>query len=492
MNTPEFSPAFSATAAIDNTQSNAATDISAMVKLQRASFLKDGFPSAKIRHDRLDRTIDLLKTNKQVLCDALSDDYGSRSYFESLCFDIYVTLESLKYCRKNTAKWMKPENRGAKFPLNLLGAKAQAFYQPLGVVGIVSPWNFPIQLAFSPLANALSAGNRALIKPSELTPATAELMQQLISASFDPSEIAVVNGDADVAVSFTQQKFDHLVFTGAPSVAKHVMRAAAENLVPLTLELGGKCPVIVGSEADLKSSVERIMTFKTINAGQICLAPDYVFVRESMMDAFIQECRDFVSNGLGKIADNPEYTAVVNARHHSRINGYLEDARARNVEIIPLGSEQSDCAKGATHRIAPTLVINPPLDSKIMTEEIFGPAMPIVSYTDINQAIQHINQGERPLALYYFGKSKSDISHLKHNTTSGGMVVNDIAAHVLQDTMPLGGVGNSGMGSYHGFDGFRQLSHMKAFYKQGLLSLTPYFKAPRSKTIVNTIDKLTS
>ncbi|MEX1667840.1 coniferyl aldehyde dehydrogenase [Zhongshania guokunii] len=460
------------------------------VDLQRASFLAEGYPSAKTRIDRLDRLIAMLRTNKQKLAATLKADYSARSHFDSVVFDILVPIESLKYCRKNTAKWMRPEKRGAKFPLNVLGADAHVFYQPLGVVGIVAPWNFPIQLTFSPLGNAISAGNRAIIKPSELTPATSELLAELFTESFSPEEITVVNGGPEVASAFTSQAFDHLVFTGAPSVAKHVMRAAAENLVPLTLELGGKCPVIIGEGADLKAAVERIFTFKTMNAGQICLAPDYTFVKKEVLPEFIRLAKNFVSDNFGHLANNDDYGSIINARHRARIASYIQEAKSKGFETIPLSDDIGLDALHDHHKLAPTLVIDPSDDCKIMSDEIFGPAMPIKTYSDISTVVGHINAGERPLALYYFGKSQSEINLLKYNTTSGGMVVNDIAAHVLQDTMPLGGVGHSGMGSYHGFDGFRQLSHGKGYYKQGLLSLTPFFKAPHTDKMLALLEKM--
>ena len=464
--------------------------IAATLKSQRQSFINDGYPTLKTRINRLDRLIDLLRTNKQRFSDALHADYGARSHFDSVVFDVLVPIESLKYLRKNTASWMKKESRGAKFPLNLLGADAHIFYQPLGVVGIVSPWNFPVQLTFSPLGNAISAGNRAMIKPSELTPETSALMAELIHKSFASEEIAVVNGGPEVASTFCNQAFDHLVFTGAPSVAKHVMRAAAENLVPLTLELGGKCPVIIGEGADLKAAVERTFTFKTMNAGQICLAPDYTFVKESQLEEFIQLAREFVESNFGALSDNPDYGSVINSRHRSRIASYIQEAHDRGYRVEALADDIGLAQPTEHNKLAPTLVINPDNDAKIMCDEIFGPAMAVKTYDNIGTACSAINAGERPLALYYFGSSKAEINQIKMNTTSGGMVVNDIAAHVLQDTMPLGGVGHSGMGSYHGFDGFRQLSHAKAYYKQGLVSLTPYFKAPHTDKMLKLLEKL--
>ncbi len=467
-----------------------AESIAATLKAQRQNFINDGYPSLKTRIDRLDRLIDLLRTNKQRFSDALRADYRARSHFDSVVFDVLVPIESLKYLRKNTASWMKNEHRGAKFPLNLLGADAHIFYQPLGVVGIVSPWNFPVQLTFSPLGNAISAGNRAMIKPSELTPETSALIAELIHHSFDSEEIAVVNGGPEVASAFCSQAFDHLVFTGAPSVAKHVMRAAAENLVPLTLELGGKCPVIIGEGADLKAAVERTFTFKTMNAGQICLAPDYTYVKASQLEEFIRLAREFVETNFGSLNNNPDYGSVINPRHRGRIAAYIQEAHDRGYRVEALADDIGLAQPADHNKLAPTLVINPDDDAKIMCDEIFGPAMAVKTYDNINNVCGAINAGERPLALYYFGSSRAEINQIKMNTISGGMVVNDIAAHVLQDTMPLGGVGHSGMGSYHGFDGFRQLSHAKAYYKQGLVSLTPYFKAPHTDKMLKLLEKL--
>lgn len=461
-------------------KTQAQNTLEASLLKQRTSFIEDGYPSLRIREDRLDRLIDLLRTNKRKFIEALRSDYSYRSDFDSILFDILVPIESLKYLRKNTRKWMKPENRGAKFPLNVVGAKAQVFYQPKGVVGIISPWNFPVQLTFSPLGNALSAGNRVMIKPSELTPATSQLISESVSNYFSDTEISVFTGDVEVATKFSALAFDHLVFTGAPSVAKHVMRSAAENLVPVTLELGGKCPAIIGDQADLELAVERILTFKTINAGQICLAPDYAYVKESDLEHFIELCRNYVKSSFGRLNDNKDYGSVINKRHRDRIASYIKEADDQGFQTISLSDDIGLNTPPDHHKLAPTLIVNPTDDLRAMQDEIFGPVMPIKTYKNISEVIQHVNRNERPLALYYFGRNSREIESFKLNTTTGGMVVNDVAAHVLQDTMPLGGVGHSGMGSYHGFDGFRELSHAKAFYKQGLMSLTPFFKAPHT------------
>lgn len=466
-----------------------ASTMNLTLEAQRNAFVANSYPSLAERVDRLNRAISLLDDNRQQLCDAVKQDYGHRPEFQTTVADIFMALDSLKYCRKHTKKWMRSENRGAKFPLNVLGAKAYIHYQPIGVVGIVAPWNFPIQLTFSPLANALSAGNRVMIKPSELTPATSELLGSLVAQYFDPTEVAVFTGGVDVAEKFSGLAFDHLVFTGAPSVAKHVMSAAAKNLVPVTLELGGKCPVIAGEGAKLKDLVERVMTFKTLNVGQICLAPDTLFIQKKWLAEFITLARAWVQECFPDYVNNTDYTSIINERHYARLMSYVEQAQTLGVEVIGL-SDAGDIGSPEACKIQPTLLVDPPGDSLAMLNEIFGPLMPIRTYTHIDEVIGYINQHERPLGLYYFGSSRSEIDRFKYETVSGGMVVNDVASHVLQDNMPLGGVGHSGMGSYHGFDGFKQLSHARGTYEQGLFSAAGLFKAPYKASTLKLIGKI--
>lgn len=468
---------------------NAHQSIAALVDLQRDAFIHDGFPTVAVRIDRLNRAIALLENHRPQLCEALAADYGTRHEFQSVVADILVSLDALKYCRKHLQRWMKPQHRGAKFPLNLLGAKAYIHYQPLGVVGIISPWNFPIQLTFSPLANVLAAGNRALIKPSELTPATSTLLEQLIPRYFSASEVAVVTGGVEMAAAFSAQKFDHLVFTGAPSVGKLVMQAAAQNLVPVTLELGGKCPVVVGEGADMKAVIERVMIFKTLNAGQICLAPDTLFIKASLLPAFIAGARKFMQEAFPNVFANGDYSAIINARHYARIMHYLTEAESRGLELVKLGDADA-YGDAERNKIQPTLVINAPDDAAVMRDEIFGPAMPVRTYEQIDEVVNYVNRHERPLALYYFGRDTREKNLFKNNTVSGGMVINDIASHALQDNMPLGGVGHSGMGSYHGLDGFRQFSHARGTYEQGLFSAAAIFKAPYKAPTLKLIEKI--
>lgn len=465
------------------------TTIAQLFEKQRESFLSDEFPSAKLRQDRLSRAISLLKENKNRLCQAIHEDFGARAYFHSTVSDILVTLDSLKYCHKYTPRWMLTENRGARFPLNLFGAKAQVFYQPKGVVGIVSPWNFPVQLTFSPLANVLSAGNRAMIKPSELTPATSQLIKTLVEQYFAPEEVTVITGAVDTAVAFTQQPFDHLLFTGAPSVAKHVAHAAADNLVPLTLELGGKCPVIISDDAKLAMAVKRLMSIKVLNAGQICLAPDYVFVKDHHIDHFIEAATRFIESSFTTFSHNDDYTAIINDHNYHRLLQYIEQAKQRNCRVVKLHCANPDPLNKQDRKITPTLIINPDDDLQLMQEEIFGPILPVKTYSTMTDVIQYINERHRPLALYYFGNNTDDINALKQRTTSGGMVVNDLVAHIVQDSMPLGGIGHSGMGAYHGFDGFKEFSHAKAFFKQGWLSTTDFLKPPYKPLTLKIIEK---
>jgi coniferyl-aldehyde dehydrogenase len=336
----------------------------------------------------------------------------------------------------------------------------------LGVVGVISPWNFPVNLTFTPLAGILAAGNRCMIKPSEFTPATSQMMAEAFAAEFSEEEIAVVLGGPQTGSDFSGLAFDHLLFTGATGVAKHVMRAAAENLVPVTLELGGKSPVIVGRSADIEKTTDAIMAGKTMNAGQICLAPDYVFVPTERMREFVEASQRSVAKMFPTLLDNPDYTSVVNERHFERINEYVEEARNAGVEVVEINPANEDFRQQPHHKIPPTLVIDPPDDLAIMQDEIFGPVMPVKSYDQIDDTIGYINENPRPLGLYYFGTDGSEEERVLTHTTSGGVTVNDVVMHVAQEDLPFGGVGPSGMGSYHGLDGFKTFSHAKAIYKQ--------------------------
>ena len=434
---------------------------------QRTSYLAEGEVAASVRHDRLERAAQLLMDHKDKLAEAMSADFGHRSTTQSLFTDIAASVGPLRHAQKHLRQWMKPEKRKVgPFPLNVLGAKARVDYQPLGVVGVISPWNFPVNLTFTPLAGILAAGNRVMIKPSEYTPATSQVMAEIFPTRFDDTEIAVIAGGPQTGADFSGLPFDHLLFTGATSIAKHVMRAAAENLVPVTLELGGKSPVIVGRSADVQKTADAIMAGKMLNAGQICLAPDYVLVPEDNMEAFISASQASVEKMFPTLLHNDDYTSVVNERHYERINGYLKEAREAGARVVEINPANEDFRQQPHHKIPPTLVVNPADDLKVMQEEIFGPVLPVKSSGDVKETIDFVNANPRPLGLYYFGQDGQEEQQVLSHTTSGGVTVNDVIMHIAQEDLPFGGVGPSGMGSYHGHDGFKTFSHAKAVYRQ--------------------------
>ena len=454
--------------ALDGTSGNGpATSMRALLDRQKAAHLRDGIPSAAKRTEWIDKAIDLLATHGDALNDAMCQDFGHRSKDQSAFTDIASSIGTLKFAKANLAKWMRPEKRKVEFPLGLLGSKAELQFQPKGVIGVISPWNFPVNLTFTPLAGVFAAGNRTMIKPSEFTEATSELMKELVAKYYSPEEVVVVTGGPDVGGEFTRLPFDHILFTGATSIAHHVMRAAADNLVPLTLELGGKSPVVLGRSADLQKAANRIMAGKTLNAGQICLAPDYAFVPKEKTQEFVGAATRAIETMYPSgLKDNDDYTSVINQRHYDRIMGYVEDAKAKGAQVVEINPKSENFAQQQHHKIPPTLIIDPTDDMKVMQDEIFGPILPVKSYGDAKDAVAYINAHPRPLGLYYFGEDQSEKEHVLNNTTSGGVTVNDVIFHVAQEDLPFGGVGPSGMGAYHGREGFYEFSHKKAVYTQ--------------------------
>jgi len=443
------------------------TSMQSALERQKAAQLRDGAPSVETRVDRLDRCVRLLIDYRGRIEEALNADFGARSREATAFTDVAASIGPLKHARANLQRWMRPERRPTSPPLlGLFGAKCEVRCQPKGVVGVISPWNFPVNLTFAPLAGVLAAGNRAMIKPSEYTPATSALLAEMFGKAFSEEEITVVTGGPEVGEAFARLAFDHLVFTGATAVARHVMRAAADNLTPLTLELGGKSPVIIGRSADLPTAAARIMNGKTLNAGQICLAPDYVLAPGEKLDDFVGAARASVHRMFPTLRDNPDYTAIVAQRHYDRIMGYLDDARSKGARIVELKPEGEDLTQQEHRKIAPTLVLDPTDDMKIMQEEIFGPVLPVKTYANVTDAIAYVNAHPRPLGLYYFGDDPAEREAVLASTTSGGVTVNDVVFHVAQEDLPFGGVGPSGMGAYHGRDGFLEFSHRRAIYTQ--------------------------
>ena len=447
-----------------------------VLELQKNLNIKEGAPDIKLRTDRLDRVISMVTKNEKAIIAALQEDFGNRDPVMTAATEVVSVVGPMEHAKKNLKKWMKTEKRKAAIAplgsaLSLLGAKAEIRYQPKGVVGAISPWNFPLNLALAPLSGILAAGNRVMLKPSELTPSSSDITKSMIEEYFDESEMAVFVGDPEVGAAFSGLAFDHLIFTGGTAIAKHVMKAASENLVPLTLELGGKSPVVVGKSSKIKEAAQRVMQGKTMNAGQICLAPDYALVPKESIDEFVKAAVDVTSEMYPDMKDNEDFTSIINQKHYDRIQGYLADAKEKGAEVVEINPANEDFSQQPHHKIPPTLVLNPTDDMQIMQEEIFGPVLPIKTYSDVSETVDYINSKDRPLGLYYFGEDSKEKDYVLNNTTSGGVTVNDVISHIQMEDLPFGGVGPSGMGSYHGHDGFKEFSHAKAVYKQTKINL---------------------
>ncbi|HJS88501.1 MAG TPA: coniferyl aldehyde dehydrogenase [Steroidobacteraceae bacterium] len=459
---------------------SASPEAAALLERQRAAFMAEGAVTARVRLDRLGRTLDLLVTHQQRFCEAVAEDYGKRPPAVTLLMDVYPAVQTLRHARRSLRRWMRPRRVSTGLPLGAPGTSSEILYQPLGVVGIISPWNFPVALSFGPLASVLAAGNRCLIKPSEVTAATTALMQELVARYFDPSEVAVVSGGPEVAEAFSRLPFDHLMFTGSTAVGRKVMEAAAQHLVPVTLELGGKCPVIIGRSADPGRAADRILLGKLANAGQICLAPDHVFVPRESLDPFVRAAQSWMRRAYPAWATNPDYTSLVSAKQAARARELLADAIAKGAKTIAL-----DDVPGTDdeRRFAPAFVLDPTENMRIMQEEIFAPLLPVIAYDSLEGPLAEINRRERPLAIYYFGTDERELRQILDRTVSGAVTVNDIAAHFMVQNLPFGGVGASGMGAYHGEQGFRQFSHARAVFRQtrldiaGLIGLRPPYGA---------------
>jgi len=458
-----------------------------LLDTQRTAFMTELPVSLDVRRDRLKRAIAMVADNADRLCDALSEDFGHRSREQSMITDIAASVGPLKHALKHLARWAKPQRKPVLFPLGLLGGRGHIEYQPKGVVGIIAPWNFPVQLVVSPLAGVFAAGNRAMVKTSEYTPVTSDVMAELAARYFDATELAFVSGGPEAGKAFAELPFDHLLFTGATGIAKHILHAAADNLVPVTLELGGKSPVVVSRSADIAQATERVALGKMLNAGQICLAPDYMLVPEEKEAEVVDGLVAAASRMYPTLLSNPDYTAVINDRHYERLTGWIEDARAKGAEVIAVNPANEDLASSNSRKLPLHIIRNPTDDMTVMQEEIFGPILPVRRYGKLEDAIGEVNRRDRPLALYYFGKDEGEKRAVLDRTISGGATINDVIFHVSQEELPFGGIGPSGMGAYHGEIGFRTFSHAKAVYSQpkldvaGLAGLKPpYGKKTRA------------
>jgi len=448
----------------------------------RQAYAAHPMPPAEQRRQWLESLRQLLSDERQAIIDAISADFGNRSADETLLGELMPSLHGIHYARKHLKGWMKPARR--KVGLAFQPASAKVIYQPLGVVGVIVPWNYPLFLAIGPLVGALAAGNRVMLKLSESTPATGLLLKELLGRVFPEDLVCVVLGDVDIGMAFSKLPFDHLLFTGATSIGKHVMRAAAEHLTPVTLELGGKSPAIVSSDVPLKDAAERIAFGKTLNAGQTCVAPDYVLVPQERVDAFVEAYRQAVRGFYPTLADNPDYTSIINDRQLARLNGYISDATSKGAQVIPLFDQ------GQQRRMGHSLLLNVSDDMTLMQDEIFGPLLPIVPYNGLDEAFAYINQRPRPLALYYFGYNKREQQRVLHETHSGGVCLNDTLLHVPQEDLPFGGVGPSGMGHYHGHEGFLTFSKAKGVLTKQRFNAARLIYPPYGKSIQKLIQKL--
>ena len=445
------------------TQSNPSIGIRQLLDMQNQAFIEEGAVSVEVRVQRIQQVIDMLVENKDALCSAMGEDFGGRPAVFSLANDILGSLSSLKHARDHVKEWIGDSERPSVKPFDMFGATAWVKYQPKGVIGIIGTWNAPLFTLLSPLACAFAAGNRAVLKPSEIAPRTAQVLAEAVAKRFDPQVLAVVQGGPEVAAAFSEQPWNHLVFTGSTAVGKLIMAAAAKNLVPVTLELGGKSPVLVGDSADIANVAERIAVGKSLNSGQLCVSPDVVWVHESRLQALADGIAAQYQALYPSVTGNADMTPVVNERHHARVSAYVQDAKQRGVQVVEVGAGNA----GVDRRLPLALVVNPPAEAEISQHEIFGPAVVLRSFQNIRDAVAAINAGERPLALYYFGSDEAEQSWVLDNTLSGGVSINDVVMHPALEDAPFGGVGASGMGHYHGREGFLEFSHARSVYKAG-------------------------
>ncbi|MCL5746572.1 MAG: coniferyl aldehyde dehydrogenase [Acidobacteria bacterium] len=449
-------------------------ELRAKFEAQRAAYLNNPYPPAKERREHLGRLLAALLAHQDELITAVDKDFGGRSHQETILAELFTAAGAVRFARKHVREWMA--KRRSSVPLPMQPARAWVMPQPVGVVGIISPWNYPVTLAFTPMAGALAAGNRILLKPSEYTPATSALLARIVADTFPADHVAVVTGDASTGRAFASLSFDHLLFTGSTAVGREVMRAAAENLTPVTLELGGKSPAVIAEDADIRRTAADIVYGKLLNAGQTCIAPDYVLLPRERMRAFVDACREAARRYYPRETASSDYTAVINERHADRIRCYVEEARAGGVEAVPLFS-----APASGRKLPPVLLVDPPDNLAVMREEIFGPVLPLKSYDDLESVIAYINARPRPLALYLFTHKRRVVEEVLKRTVSGGVTVNDTLMHVGVEDLPFGGTGASGMGQYHGRAGFDTFSKLKPVFHRRWQGATAPVRPPTTR-----------
>lgn len=448
------------------------TTLQELLGRQRAAFMAAPFPTAAARQEDLRKLEGAIKKNQDLIADALTADFGNRARPETVLSEIIPSIAAAGFARRRLAKWMRPQRRAVG--MNFQPATNRVEFTPKGVVGVVAPWNYPIYLTIGPLVDILAAGNRCMIKPSELTPVTSALLAKLLGDIFPPEQVAVVEGDIAVGRAFCTLPFDHLLFTGSTGIGREVMRAAAENLVPVTLELGGKSPVIVADDFDPAKAAASVAVGKFFNAGQTCVSPDYALVSRDRAEGFARAVLAAAEAMYPRLSGNPDYTAIISDRHHARLTDLVAEAEAGGATVL----RHKDVPAGNVRHFPPTVVLDPPLDGRLMRDEIFGPVLPVVRTDGVENAIAFVNARPRPLALYAYTKNAATERHILDHTISGGVTVNSTMLHVGQDDMPFGGIGPSGTGAYHGREGFLEFSHARAVHRPRFSAAFEMLKPP--------------
>jgi coniferyl-aldehyde dehydrogenase len=452
------------------------TELRKIFDRQRESLSECGTPSYRKRMEDLAKLSKAVADRRAEMVSSAIRDFGSRSRHEILMSEIFPIFTNLRYTMKHLRSWMRQRRRRIS-PL-FKPAAGSILYQPKGVVGIISPWNYPFQLTIIPFVAALAAGNRIMIKPSENSPAASAMIDDLLSDLFPSHEVAVCRGDAKVGEAFARLPFGHLLFTGSTRLGRAVMKEVADNLTPVTLQLGGKSPMIIHRSFPLERAVKRLIMGKLLNAGQTCVAVDYVFIPIEKRGAFVELVAEKLASFYPTVAKNSDYTSIISESEYERLESYIADARAKGAKVIEINPAEERSSQG---KMLPTLLLDVNDSMSVMQEEIMGPLLPVKTYREIDEVLQYVNSHPKPLALYYFDYSRRRIASLLERTSSGGACINDTLIHTIQDDLPFSGIGDSGMGAYHGFEGFEAFSHKRAVFRQARANLISLLTPPYGK-----------
>lgn len=455
---------------------------------QQQAYLEDAYPNYHTRIDRLNRMKQALDKYTDKLIAAVDADFDGRLDLLTHMGDVFAPKATIKNCKKNLQRWMKPEKRRLEFPYWALGYKGEVHFQPLGVVGVIAPWNAPVALTLIPAINALAAGNRVMLKPSGQTATTEATIAEMIAEFFDPTEIAVATGRGAISRAFPTLPFNHIVFTGGPTVARDVMAAAAANLTPVTLELGGKCPVFVSRSHDIVQAAQKITGGKLVNSGQVCVSPDYAFVPEESLETFISAVKAKAQSMFPTLAGNADYTSIFGDNNLRKLQHRIEQAQAAGARVESMLG--GDIAVVDGKKLSPLIVVDPSPDLEVMQEESFGPILIVKAYKSKEEVTDFVQQRPSPLVFYYFGNVKTEREELTRRIRAGNMSVNDVVLNVFVNSLPFGGVGESGMGRYYGRDGFETLSNRKGVVTEGFMNINKYIHPPFSNKYRAMVHKI--